>query len=179
MRGKIRWRCSRDVFSELPGKLKPCKPLLKCMHSRYCHCGPERGLSHSRGVPCAPRQEDAGPTQGQHNGTEPKFAVSSHKPDGALESELAVLVYRLVCQPVTLESWVRLPDAALDSDRAPALNSVRNKHRQTAGKHARNHFSAGPIVSFARSVVIIHLSFLRSAESITKHKLFEPGRRTR
>jgi hypothetical protein len=25
---------------------------------------------------------------------------------------LAVLVYRLVCQPVTLESWVRFPDAA-------------------------------------------------------------------
>jgi len=24
----------------------------------------------------------------------------------------AVLVYRLVCQPVTLESWVRFPDAA-------------------------------------------------------------------
>jgi hypothetical protein len=28
------------------------------------------------------------------------------------EQNLAVLVYRLVCQPVTLESWVRLPDAA-------------------------------------------------------------------
>ena len=26
--------------------------------------------------------------------------------------DLAVLVYRLVCQPVTLESWVRFPDAA-------------------------------------------------------------------
>ena len=131
MRGKIRWRCSRDVFSELPGKLNPCKPLLKCMHSRYCHCGPERGLSHSRGVPCAPRQEDAGPTQGQHNGTEPKFAVSSHKPDGALESELAVLVYRLVCQPVTLESWVRLPDAALDRLRSRARPATGAEQAQT------------------------------------------------
>ena len=107
------------------------------------------------------------------------FAARLYKPISFPKPLLAVLVYRLVCQPVTLESWVRLPDAALDSDRAPALNSGRNKHRQTAGKHARNHFSAGPIVSFARSVVIIHLSFLRSAESITKHKLFEPGRRTR
>ena len=139
MRGKIRWCCRPRCF-QWTGKLNPCKPLLRCMHSRYCFCGPEHGLSHSSGVPCAPRQEDARPARPAL----PKFAVVRYKPDGDRVSSLAVLVYRLVCQPVTLESWVRLPDAALDDfDRAPALKSGRHKHRQTVGKHARIPFWIG------------------------------------
>ena len=110
MRGKIRWCCRPRCF-QWTGKLNPCKPLLRCMHSRYCFCGPEHGLSHSSGVPCAPRQEDARPARPAL----PKFAVVRYKPDGDQLSSLAVLVYRLVCQPVTLESWVRLPDAAHES----------------------------------------------------------------
>jgi len=37
---------------------------------------------------------------------------------------LAVLVYRLVCQPVTLESWVRFPDAAIWTTDHPTRNRV-------------------------------------------------------
>ena len=44
----------------------------------------------------------------------PEVLWPLYKPIVFHESLLAVLVYRLVCQPVTLESWVRLPDAALD-----------------------------------------------------------------
>ena len=42
------------------------------------------------------------------------FAASRYNPISFPIPLLAVLVYRLVCQPVTLESWVRLPDAAHD-----------------------------------------------------------------
>ena len=146
MRGKIRWCCRPRCF-QWTGKLNPCKPLLRCMHSRYCFCGPEHGLSHSSGVPCAPRQEDARPARPAL----PKFAVVRYKPDGDQVSSLAVLVYRLVCQPVTLESWVRLPDAARRS--APAPQPGWNKHRQTASKDARVSFLRWALRFFAMSLL--------------------------
>ena len=44
----------------------------------------------------------------------PEVLWPLYKPIVFYQPLLAVLVYRLVCQPVTLESWVRLPDAALE-----------------------------------------------------------------
>ena len=44
--------------------------------------------------------------------------------DTKMYLDLAVLVYRLVCQPVTLESWVRFPDAAAKLPPHPHLGGL-------------------------------------------------------
>ena len=48
-----------------------------------------------------------------------------------LSTKTAMLVYRLVCQPVTLESWVRFPDVALQHLQSDVIFTNHTSNPQT------------------------------------------------